>query len=456
MSESRTNYIGDSVETTFLIGWTYTDPDYVFITVSGIDTPAGWGFSIDGLSIVFDTAPASGAAIVIYRKTGAGDDDRKVIFTDGVYLDQASLDLAQRQTLHIAAENQDGSDAYPDHVDDSTIHVPTAGDANDVLVKDSGLTGDTSWHGGLTVEVPDIPEGGIPHWPNSAGPEDDLEVAVPTASGQYLTATKTGDHYDVAWTDPGAGLGDVVGPTGSYDGELALFDDVSGKLLKGGSGIVFSGGTITFGANIVTSGVSSINAGGAIISGGSVSAATVLSSGGNTQVGGNLNMLSSSGLIRDASGSGFVDFEHAVRIEASGPTGNALELTGTSANFECSGNIVCDSGAFSGGLTVTAGPTTLSDGNLNVNGGNVRITETGASINISDGTIIQSNASGSAGDPCISFDTGGIRSNISTGTLAPTHSTYPGSLYVRQSGAASNLYINTSTTNPGTTWTSVL
>lgn len=44
---------------------------------------------------------------------------------------------------------------------------------------------------------------------------------------------------------------------------------------------------------------------------------------------------------------------------------------------------------------------------------------------------------------------------IFSGTAAPTFSAAPGSLYLRQNGSSSVPYVNTSTTNPGTTWSAV-
>ncbi len=42
-----------------------------------------------------------------------------------------------------------------------------------------------------------------------------------------------------------------------------------------------------------------------------------------------------------------------------------------------------------------------------------------------------------------------------SGTGAPTMSAPPGSLYLRQNGSSSTMYVNQSAANPGTTWTAV-
>lgn len=61
-----------------------------------------------------------------------------------------------------------------------------------------------------------------------------LDEGVPAGgtAGQVLTKQSSVDG-DAAWVSPsGAGLGDVSGPVASIDGELALFDSITGKLLK--------------------------------------------------------------------------------------------------------------------------------------------------------------------------------------------------------------------------------
>lgn len=63
------------------------------------------------------------------------------------------------------------------------------------------------------------------------------------ATGQYVGpdgfVPAIGDAVNIRGAS-GAGTGDVVGPAGSVDGEMALFDGVTGKLVKGG-GAPFSG-----------------------------------------------------------------------------------------------------------------------------------------------------------------------------------------------------------------------
>lgn len=41
------------------------------------------------------------------------------------------------------------------------------------------------------------------------------------------------------------------------------------------------------------------------------------------------------------------------------------------------------------------------------------------------------------------------------GTAAPTMSAPAGSIYMRQNGGSSTVYVNQSTSSPGTTWTAV-
>lgn len=66
------------------------------------------------------------------------------------------------------------------------------------------------------------------------GPAQEFAVPAGGTTGQALIKSSSTD-YDFAWTDieVGGGTGDVVGPAGSTaDGDIALFDDTTGKLIR--------------------------------------------------------------------------------------------------------------------------------------------------------------------------------------------------------------------------------
>lgn len=77
----------------------------------------------------------------------------------------------------------------------------------------------------VEVDAVELP-GGVETW---------RKISVPPggAAGEVLAKASNADG-DYDWTAAGAGTGDVVGPAGAVDGGVALFDGVTGKLIKDG------------------------------------------------------------------------------------------------------------------------------------------------------------------------------------------------------------------------------
>jgi len=66
----------------------------------------------------------------------------------------------------------------------------------------------------------------------------DIPISPPTAIGQVLgTSAGAGNTWDLGWITPagGGGTGDVVGPGGTLDNSVAIFDGTTGKLIKEGT-----------------------------------------------------------------------------------------------------------------------------------------------------------------------------------------------------------------------------
>jgi hypothetical protein len=108
------------------------------------------------------------------------------------------------------------------HASDTTISRTGAGDIaiEGNAVYRAGGTDVALADGGTGASLTDPNADRIMFWDDSAGEVTWLEVGAGIAiSGTTITVS-------------GAGTGDVVGPASSVDGELALFDSTTGKLLK--------------------------------------------------------------------------------------------------------------------------------------------------------------------------------------------------------------------------------
>lgn len=84
-----------------------------------------------------------------------------------------------------------------------------------------------------TVDGATVDTGATP--PNPAFPADVFRLAMVRLNDSQTSFSYHSDIYDwrPIWADPqGGGMGDVVGPAAAVDGNVALFDGITGKLIK--------------------------------------------------------------------------------------------------------------------------------------------------------------------------------------------------------------------------------
>lgn len=112
MASTIANYQGNGSTTDFSVPFDYLAKKFVKVTVDSREKLGGdYGdttkdyFFVDKTTIRFNTAPASGAKIIIRRYTSATD--RIVSFKDASVLKAKELDVSTIQTIHIAEEGRD-------------------------------------------------------------------------------------------------------------------------------------------------------------------------------------------------------------------------------------------------------------------------------------------------------------------------------------------------------------
>lgn len=112
MASTIANYQGNGSTTDFSVPFDYLAKKFVKVTVDSREKLGGdYGdttkdyFFVDKNTIRFNTAPASGAEIIIRRYTSVTD--RIVSFKDASVLKAKDLDVSTIQTIHIAEEGRD-------------------------------------------------------------------------------------------------------------------------------------------------------------------------------------------------------------------------------------------------------------------------------------------------------------------------------------------------------------
>lgn len=112
MASTIANYQGNGSTTDFNVPFDYLAKKFVKVIVDSREKLGGdYGdttkdyFFVDKTTIRFNTAPASGAEIIIRRYTSATD--RIVSFKDASVLKAKDLDVSAIQTIHIAEEGRD-------------------------------------------------------------------------------------------------------------------------------------------------------------------------------------------------------------------------------------------------------------------------------------------------------------------------------------------------------------
>ena len=123
---------------------------------------------------------------------------------------------------------------------------------------------------GYTALYPDsAPSTPLDEWQDQHCPEPQSgDVPPGGTAGQHL-AKKSNADFDVEWVDAETGggetLGDVVGPNAAIDGNFALFDGTTGKLIKDGAAkpadfLAKTGGTMTGAITLAADPVSPLQA----------------------------------------------------------------------------------------------------------------------------------------------------------------------------------------------------
>lgn len=101
--KTSVTYNGTGTQTRFDFPFDYLRKSFVHVSVD--NTPLNtYQYTIDGRTVVFNTAPASGSVIRIYRETAT---DRLVVWADASVLKAADMTIQQVQQLHILEEAND-------------------------------------------------------------------------------------------------------------------------------------------------------------------------------------------------------------------------------------------------------------------------------------------------------------------------------------------------------------
>lgn len=101
--KTSVTYNGTGTQTRFDFPFDYLRKSFVHVSVD--NTPLNTDqYTIDGRTVVFNTAPASGSVIRIYRETVT---DRLVVWADASVLKAADMTIQQVQQLHILEETND-------------------------------------------------------------------------------------------------------------------------------------------------------------------------------------------------------------------------------------------------------------------------------------------------------------------------------------------------------------
>lgn len=109
MAKSYVTYTGDGATASYAVPFGYLDVDHVTVTLDGVATTA-FTWATAG-SITFDSAPAGGVAIKVYRTTPA---EPLVVVNPKARIQSAHLNLLYTQLRYILEEAEDAIDL--DHV----------------------------------------------------------------------------------------------------------------------------------------------------------------------------------------------------------------------------------------------------------------------------------------------------------------------------------------------------
>jgi hypothetical protein len=200
MAYSYVSYLAADSQTNFPITFNYlADTLVVSTTPAGIlvyvdEVKQTSGYSVVGADVVFDSAVADGATVLLLRATPRGKADRLVDFVDATVLTESQLDTSALQLLYIAQEafeqSSSGGSATPTYLPYSTALV--AWDAEDqkiARVADPTGVGDATSKGY-------VDDGFLPYdaaattYDASRSASDTLIDGVADPSGNQQAATK--------------------------------------------------------------------------------------------------------------------------------------------------------------------------------------------------------------------------------------------------------------------------
>lgn len=102
--KTSVTYNGTGTQTRFDFPFDYLRKSFVYVSVNNALMNNTTDYTVDGRTVVFNTAPASGSVIRIYRETTT---DRLVVWADASVLKAADMTIQQVQQLHILEETND-------------------------------------------------------------------------------------------------------------------------------------------------------------------------------------------------------------------------------------------------------------------------------------------------------------------------------------------------------------
>ena len=120
--KTSVTYNGTGTQTRFDFPFDYLRKSFVHVSVNNVLMNNATDYIIDGRTVVFNTAPASGSIIRIYRETST---DRLVVWADASVLKAADMTIQQVQQLHILEEANDWTKSSSIVLnDDGTVSKP--------------------------------------------------------------------------------------------------------------------------------------------------------------------------------------------------------------------------------------------------------------------------------------------------------------------------------------------
>ena len=234
------------------VNWVNATPTLEYLDDVTLTAPvAGQVLSYDGAEWVNATAPAAGAGgadtQVQYNNVGVLSGNAGFVF-DAATTTLSVINAAVTGTFDCVSVTATGA-VEGATLTDGTVVVGPAGAVSGVATMT--LAGSTS--GSTTIQAAAIDATTAP-------------LVLPAADGAASTFLQNDGAGNLSWAAGGAGSGDVVGPATSTDNAMAVFDGVTGKLLKE-STIIDTAGALTGVVSLTATGAVE----GATISDGTVS-----------------------------------------------------------------------------------------------------------------------------------------------------------------------------------------